>query len=47
MKKDIPERTEELKKKIEKLGRDAEITHRIIKSYAPMRWHVVFDLGVK
>ena len=47
MKKDIPKRTEELKKKIEKFGRDAEITHRIIKSYAPSRWHVVFDLEVK
>jgi tRNA wybutosine-synthesizing protein 2 len=44
MKKDIPKRTEELKKKIKKLGRDVEIDHRTVKSYAPMRWHAVFDI---
>lgn len=47
MKKDIPKRTEELKKKIKNLGRDVEIDHHIVKSYAPMRWHAVFDLEVK
>lgn len=47
MKKEIPKRKEELKDKIKNLGRDAEIDHRIVKSYAPMRWHVVFDLRAK
>ena len=47
MKKDIPTRIEELKKKINNLGRNAEIDHRIVKSYAPMRWHTVFDLRAK
>ncbi|MBU2559929.1 class I SAM-dependent methyltransferase family protein [archaeon] len=47
MKKDIPQRIGELKNKIKKLGRDVEIDHHIVKSYAPMRWHIVFDLGAK
>ncbi len=47
MKKDISKRIEELKKEIEKLGRVAEIKHTIVKSYAPMKWHVVFDIEAK
>ncbi|MEE9564874.1 MAG: class I SAM-dependent methyltransferase family protein [Candidatus Hydrothermarchaeaceae archaeon] len=47
MKKEIPKRKEEIKKEIKRLGRDAEIEHRIVKSYAPMRWHAIFDLRVK
>ena len=47
MKKDISKRKEEIKKEIKNLGRSAKISHHIVKSYAPMRWHVVFDLRVK
>lgn len=47
MKKEIPQRKNEIKEEIKKLGRDSEIEHRVVKSYAPMRWHVVFDLRVK
>ncbi len=47
MKKEIPQRKNEIKGEIKKLGRDAEIEQRVLKSYAPMRWHVVFDLRVK
>ncbi len=47
MKKEISKRKEEIKKEIKRLGRDAEIEHRIVKSYAPMRWHAIFDLRVK
>jgi tRNA wybutosine-synthesizing protein 2 len=47
MKKEIDARKEKIKEEIKKLGRDAEIDHTIVKSYAPMRWHVVFDLEVK
>jgi tRNA wybutosine-synthesizing protein 2 len=46
MKKEIQKKKEKLKDEIKKLGRDAEIDHRIVKSYAPMRWHVVFDIRV-
>jgi tRNA G37 N-methylase Trm5 len=47
MKKEIPQRKNEIKEEIKRLGRDSEIEHRVVKSYAPMRWHVVFDLRVK
>lgn len=47
MKKDIPQRKEEIKKDLKKLGRDTELSHRIVKSYAPSRWHVVFDIDTQ
>ncbi len=47
MKKDISRRKEVIKERVKAIGRDAEIAHRVVKSYAPMRWHVVFDLRVE
>jgi tRNA G37 N-methylase Trm5 len=46
MKKEISERKEKIKKEIKNLGKGAEIGHHIVKSYAPMRWHAVFDIDV-
>ncbi|MEE8400810.1 MAG: class I SAM-dependent methyltransferase family protein [Candidatus Hydrothermarchaeaceae archaeon] len=46
-KEDIKKRTVELKEDIKALGKSSTITNRVVKSYAPKRWHVVFDLCIK
>jgi tRNA wybutosine-synthesizing protein 2 len=46
-KKDIQKRKGEIKNKIKNLGMDAELSHVIVKSYAPSRWHIVFDIVVQ
>lgn len=48
MKKEIPSRVEEVRAALKKLGCEANlIEKRIVKSYAPIRWHAVFDFEVK
>ncbi|MBI5252950.1 MAG: class I SAM-dependent methyltransferase family protein [Euryarchaeota archaeon] len=48
MKKEIPSRVEDVRAALRELGCEVElIEKRIVKSYAPMRWHAVFDLVVK
>lgn len=48
MKKEIPSRMEDVRAALRKLGCEANlIEKRIVKSYAPMRWHAVFDFEVK
>jgi tRNA wybutosine-synthesizing protein 2 len=47
MKKEIPQRAEEIKGLIRKLGYDPVVLgKRIVKSYAPAKWHVVFDVKI-
>ncbi len=46
-KNEITQRKQEITAKIKSLGRKARAEVLIIKSYAPLRWHVVFDLEVK
>ena len=46
MKKNIQKRKEKIKNDINHLGRDADLSHVIVKSYAPSRWHVVFDIAL-
>ena len=48
MKKEIQSRVEEVRAALRDLGCEAKlIEKRVVKSYAPMRWHVVFDFEVK
>ncbi|MFQ6105836.1 MAG: class I SAM-dependent methyltransferase family protein [Candidatus Hydrothermarchaeaceae archaeon] len=45
-KKDIPRAVGRVKKILSKLGCSADVEPRIVKSYAPMLWHFVFDIKV-
>jgi tRNA wybutosine-synthesizing protein 2 len=47
MKKEISNKAKELKETIEGLGYSADILKkRIVKSYAPMIWHIVLDVSI-
>ncbi|MFH1774562.1 MAG: class I SAM-dependent methyltransferase family protein [Methanobacteriota archaeon] len=48
MKKEIPSRAEEVRTALRELGCEANLMEkRVVKSYAPMRWHAVFDFEIK